>query len=304
MFTLEQLEALRAIVRAGTYSRAADSLYLTQSALSQRIKHLEATLGAEVFDRGHRGQHVTLTPAGQATLLFAHRVFGELDKLERQIRSLRVSMEREVLSIAVGPNAVRYILPDVLARFQQQYPLVRINVVESIGWGSMLPQLVRSGACELAISSPVPDPLIGFTPPVTVYRVVLVGRADHPLASIPDPQPEELFRYPFALPPPDSEMRQELERAALAVGGRLDVVVESGAFDVLKEAVLRGIALGVMPDLVLRDVLSTNQVVRITALDYPRDRDVCLIYDVERELSPAATAFISVATTKGASPTS
>jgi DNA-binding transcriptional LysR family regulator len=132
VITFEQLEALRTIVRAGTFSRAAEQLYVTQPALSQRIKHLEQTLGAELFDRSRRGRKIELTPAGDAVLRFANHVSDEFAKLVQEIGQILGEVQRETLNIAVGPNAARYILPGVLARYQRYRPHVRLNIMQSL----------------------------------------------------------------------------------------------------------------------------------------------------------------------------
>jgi DNA-binding transcriptional LysR family regulator len=295
MITFEQLEALRAIVKAGTFSRAADKLYLTQPALSQRIRHLERALGAELFDHSHRGQSVQLTFAGQATLEFAEHVATEFERLQRQLRVLNDTAEREVLDIAVGPNAARHILPAILPRFQQQYPNIRMNVVESIAFGDMLPNLVRNGTCELAIGGTVnDDPKIRSIPLLT-YHLVLIARKDHPVLSAGELQLAALFSHPFAVMPVQAGVRRDLERAALSVGTRLDVAIESFDFDVLKDAALRGLGLTVVPDLVLDDTICTSQLVTIEMLGFPRDVPIYLLHHAERELSPAARAFVAVA---------
>jgi DNA-binding transcriptional LysR family regulator len=295
MITFEQLEALKAIVRAGTFSRAAEDLYLTQPALSQRIKHLEQTLAVELFNRSHRGPHVELTLAGQATLEFANHVAAELQRLQRQLRGLSESPEREVLDVAVGPNAARHLLPDILPRFQVVCPDVRVNVVESIAFGNMLPNLVRKRTCELAITGMVQgEPRLKLLPLIK-YHMVLIARDDHPIVRDGLKDEAELFRYPFAVLPMQADARRELERAAITAGTRLDVAVESYDFDVLRDAALRGLGLTIVPDLVLRDALSASHITTIQALGYPRDTQIYLFYDSERELSRAARAFLSIA---------
>jgi DNA-binding transcriptional LysR family regulator len=182
----------------------------------------------------------------------------------------------------------------LLPRFQAIYPNVRMNVVESIAFGDMLPNLVRNGTCELAIAASVDDPKIRSIP-LLKYHLVLIARRDHPVLATVEWQPSDLFKFPFAVLPAQSGSRRELERRAIAAGTRLDVAIESYDFDVLKDAALRGLGLAIVPDLVLDDALAANQLVTIDALDYPHDVQIYLLYHAERELSSAARAFISIA---------
>jgi DNA-binding transcriptional LysR family regulator len=296
MITFEQLEALRVIVRTGTFSRAADQLYLTQPALSQRIKHLEQTLGVELFDRSRRGRRILLTPAGEMVLRFAEQFSEEFARLLANIDEVVGESKRETLSIAVGPNATRYLLPEALEQFRVQRPHVRLNIVQTLAIGDMINQAVLNGTAELGITlAPKSDSRLDSVF-FYLYHVLLVTTPTHPAARLSPLDDERLLRLEFALfPAHASESRQVLEKQAHAFGHRLDVVFESNDFNALKDAAQRGVAIALLPEHVVRDELASGELVSLPGLGFPRDVDIHLVFDPSRRLSPAAQAFVDMA---------
>ncbi|MGD9713899.1 MAG: LysR family transcriptional regulator [Thermomicrobiales bacterium] len=296
MITFEQLEALRTIVAAGTFSRAAEQLYLTQPALSQRIKHLEQALGTELFDRRRKGRRIDLTPAGEAVLRFADHVSGEFEKIILEIKHIQGEYPSETLNIAVGPNASRYVLPSILARYQCQNPHIRLNLIPAIGLTGFINGLVLDGSAEIGISTETGRDRRLAAAPLIVYHLMAVVSSDHPAARFASLEDHEALNYQFALfPKQGSLLRQALEQQAQQLGKRLDVVVESNDFDVLKNTALRGQSIAILPDLMMQDELHAGRLVPITTLGLPHDLEIDLVYDASRNLSTAARAFLDLA---------
>src|SRR3981189_206239 len=121
---LAQLEAFSEVARLGNVSRAADTLSVTQPALSARLQGLERELGVELFVRAPRG--MTLTDAGRALLPSAQRAIAQVLDGRKAVDDLRSGKVGE-LFIAAAPAVSTYVLPSVLKAFQTSHPRGRLG---------------------------------------------------------------------------------------------------------------------------------------------------------------------------------
>lgn len=145
-FDLNDLYAFRALLEYGNFRIAAESICLSQSALSRRIEKLEAAIGARLFDRTTR--RVTLTLYGQT---FAERCGQLLQDVEVMLADIdKVNEERTgLITVATVPSAAYYFMPDIIRRFRKRYPRVRIKLIDSSA-GSVI-DAVASGQADFGI---------------------------------------------------------------------------------------------------------------------------------------------------------
>src|SRR2546421_3070916 len=144
---LHQLRYFVTVVREGTFTRAAEHLYITQPSLSEQIRKLETELGSPLFQR--LGRRLALTSAGEAFLPHAEKVMFEIEQARvrvEEVRGLRLGR----LSIGVMPSVAARLLPRFLARFRAQHPGVEV-VLREDGADGGGEQLVHEGALDLAI---------------------------------------------------------------------------------------------------------------------------------------------------------
>ena len=176
-FDLNDLYAFRALVEYGNFRVAAESICLSQSALSRRIEKLEAALGNRLFDRTTR--RVALTLYGQN---FAERSAQLLDSVESMLADVdKASEERTgLITVATVPSAACYFMPDVIRRFQSRYPRVRIKLIDSSA-GNVIDAVARSQAdFGICFAGNLPSEIEFFPLVEDVY--VAACRKDHPLA--------------------------------------------------------------------------------------------------------------------------
>lgn len=145
-FDLNDLYAFRALVEYGNFRLAAESICLSQSALSRRIEKLENALGSKLFDRTTR--RVTLTLYGQA---FAERSDQLLMNVEAVLADIdKVSQERTgLVTVATVPSAAYYFMPDVIRRFRLRYPRVRVKLID--GSAGNVIEAVTGGQADFGI---------------------------------------------------------------------------------------------------------------------------------------------------------
>ncbi|MEJ6391483.1 LysR family transcriptional regulator [Gymnodinialimonas ulvae] len=250
------LRTIKAIYEEGGLAKAADSLHITQSALSHQIKGLEDQAGVELFIR--RSKPMRLSPAGMKMLRLAEEVLPRVAALEEDFTGLRAGKAGR-LHIAIECHACFDWLLPVLEAFRKTWADVDVDIRPGLQFEA-LPALVRQDV-DLVVSSD-PEDLAGvdFTP-LFDYEPVFVCAADHPLAAkdfveAADFVDQTLITYP-------------VERARLDVFSQLlnpagvepKAVrqVELSAVILLLVASGRGVA--VLPDWVVRDVGGSQSIV-------------------------------------------
>ncbi|WP_224705387.1 LysR family transcriptional regulator [Devosia aquimaris] len=174
---LEDLTAFVATAEMRNFGAAAESIHLSQPALTRRIQKLEAALGVTLLERTTR--RVELTTVGRDFLVRARRL---LDDFESSILSMREISERRsgLVSVACIPTAAYYFLPDVVRAFNEAYPAIRIRIVDD-GANEVL-QSVLNREVDFGITLlGADDPDVIFAPLVE-EPFVLACRKDHDLA--------------------------------------------------------------------------------------------------------------------------
>lgn len=174
---LRHLRAFIAVARDGNFTRAAEHLLLSQSALTVTIRQLEEELGVSLFNRTTR--QVTLTVDGENFLESAERVVRDFEEAITGVRQSAAQRGGQV-SIAVLPSVAIRLLPDILQRFHESYPDIRITLRDDNGRGVHRQVLDRDA--DFGVSNIWQSyPELEFTP-LTADRFGLVCRRDDPLA--------------------------------------------------------------------------------------------------------------------------
>jgi DNA-binding transcriptional LysR family regulator len=172
--SLEQWRALAAVVEAGGYAQAAAVLHKSQSAVTYAVQKIESQLDVRLFEI--QGRKATLTPAGQMLYRRALALLNEAGELEWSARAFAAEEEAEI-RLAVE---ILYPLPPLLgalARFGEESPLTRIEVIESALDGPA--ESLAKGEADLAISPHIPRGRLGD--PLLRLRLLAVAAAAHPL---------------------------------------------------------------------------------------------------------------------------
>ena len=170
------LESFIEVARRGNVSRAAEALFLTQPAITARLKSLEGDLGVELFVRSARG--MKLSDAGRAFLPYAERAVASVDEGQQLIANLREGT-MGALVIAAAPAVSTYVLPEILRAFRTTYPHVRLGV--RTGHTEEVLEMVLRGDAHIGIGRPIRHPDIELIP-VLEDEMLLVVSARHPFA--------------------------------------------------------------------------------------------------------------------------
>lgn len=145
-FTLDQLRILRAIASEGSFKKAADSLYVTQPAVSLQIQNLEKQLDVSLFDRG--GRKAQLTEAGHLLLSYCDRILSQCQEACRALDDLH-NLRGGSLVVGASQTTGTYLMPRMIGLFRQKYPDVAVQLqvhsTRRTGWS------VANGQIDLAI---------------------------------------------------------------------------------------------------------------------------------------------------------
>lgn len=177
-FDLHQLQAFVAVAERGSFREAAEQIHLSAPALSRRVEKLESLLGARLFNRTTR--NVELTSTGRTFLDRARAALDDLEYAILGISDIAASSSGRV-TVACVPSAALHFLPSVLRSFSEQYPLIRIRVMDEAA--DQVLSSVLAGESDFGISflgSQVPG--VDFAP-IHTDPFVLAMRREHPLAS-------------------------------------------------------------------------------------------------------------------------
>lgn len=171
------LESFVEVARQGNVSRAAEALFLTQPAITARLKSLERDLGVALFARTGRG--MKLTDAGRALLPYAERTLATVDEARQIVASLKQGTTG-ALVIAAAPAVSTYLLPGILRAFRTTHPDVRLGV--RTGHTEEVLDLVLRGEAHIGVGRPIRHPDIELIP-VFEDEMVLVVSSRHAFAS-------------------------------------------------------------------------------------------------------------------------
>jgi DNA-binding transcriptional LysR family regulator len=172
--SLDQWRALIAVVDAGGYAQAAERLYKSQSAVSYAVQKIETQLALKVFEL--QGRRAQLTPTGQMLYRRALALVAEAADVEQAAHRLSAGWEAEI-HLAVEIIFPMQLLFDALARFGEESPRTRIELIESVLGGTS--EALLKGQADLAIGPQVPPGFFGD--PLCDMHVVAVARHDHAL---------------------------------------------------------------------------------------------------------------------------
>ncbi|MFG2876918.1 LysR family transcriptional regulator [Streptomyces sp. NPDC048337] len=176
---LRDLELLEATAEAGSLTAAAERLYVSQPALSQRLTRLEARLGMRLFDR--KGRRLIPNPAGRRLLVAARQILGELESASRDLREIRDGRDRRVRFAAQCSTTFPW-LPPVLRAFREREPDTEVRI-ETVPDDAPIPALLAD-VIDVALVTK-PDLQMDRVSLTTLFddEMVAVVPARHPWAS-------------------------------------------------------------------------------------------------------------------------
>ena len=254
---LAQLEVFLAVAREGRFSRAAEKLHRTQSAVSQSIHKLEEEMGEPLFDRSSRDGR--LTDAGRVLQEYAERLLNLRDDAAEALAELR-QLHRGKLSIAANEFTALYLLP-VLAEFRRLHPMIRIAVQRSLG--SHIPGDVLRHNSELGVLTY--DPQEPQLHSIVAYldELIFVVPPTHPLAGEAQVSIRQLGAESFVAHIVSSPYREKVIQAFKRHKTPLHMDIELPTLQAIKRFVAMGNGVALLPAISVENELARGELVRI-----------------------------------------
>ncbi len=235
---LRQLEILKAVADTGSFTGAGRRLHVSQSAVSRQILLLEAELNEPLFWRIKR--KVKITPAGEAVLQLAIRVFDDIKETTAGITETQEKLTGTVRLVG-GMTVSLYVFPSLLKEFRRLHPEVDVKVMT--GSSDRLLRKLRSGAADLGLLTlPISEPDL-VTLPVMREEMMLVTYPSHPLAKKGRVEPQDLVRQPFILYEPGSNTRRVIDQFFVRDEIQPRIVMETENVEIIKAMVRSGIGI-------------------------------------------------------------
>lgn len=279
------LKAFVAVAETGSFSRAAESVFLTQPAISKRISTLESELGTPLFDRV--GRKVQLTEAGHALLGRAHTILMEVEDARRSITNLTGQVSGG-LSMAASHHIGLHRLPGALKTFNQRYPQVQLDLKFMDSEGAC--SAIEHGDLELGVVT-LPE---HASPELRTIKIwddpleIVVGQ-DHPLAKEKTIRPMTLMNYPAILPGPGTITRELILNALAPVRDGIEIGMATNYMEVLKMLAAIGLGWSALPHTLIDENLHILKVEGVKI-----ERQLGIVLHRERSLSNAARAMMEV----------
>lgn len=283
--TFRQLEIFEAIARLGSFTRAADELYLTQPTISMQMKKLADIVGVPLIEQV--GKKVQLTDAGRELAQSCREVFGIMDRFTMSVAE-RQGLKKGRLSL-VAVSTASYFAPRMLGEFSKQYPGIEVSL--KVTNREQLLACLADNLADLYILGQPPEEMEVIAQPFMCNPLVVLAAPDHPLAGQQDIPLERLAKEPWLLREHGSGTRAAVERLFREEGLELRPRMALGSNEAIKQAILAGLGISVMSTHSLT-LNSPDQFAILKARGFPICRQWYAVYPAGRQLSAVARTFL------------
>ncbi|MEO1400799.1 MAG: LysR family transcriptional regulator [Cyanobacteria bacterium J06635_1] len=291
-FTLDQLRILKAIAAEGSFKRAADSLYVSQPAVSLQVQNLERQLDVPLFDRG--GRRAQLTEAGHLLLEYGDRILSLCQETCRAIEDLQ-NLQGGTLIVGASQTTGTYLLPRMIGLFRQRYPEVAVQLhvhsTRRTSWS------VANGQIDLAIIGGEVPPELQESLEIIPYaedELALIMPVFHPLANNEAINREDLYKLKFISLDSQSTIRKVIDQV-LTRGGietrRLRIEMELNSIEAIKNAVQSGLGVAFVSVSAIEKELQMGVLHRAKIDSVVVKRMLSVIFNPNRYRSTAAESF-------------
>ena len=283
--SLRQLELFASVARNHSFSRAAKEMHLTQPAVSVQVKNLEDSVGLPLLD--YFGRRVHLTDAGRELFTLCETIFQSLDRFKMTVADLK-GLKQGRLKLAVTTTA-KYFVPRLLGPFCERFP--GIDVALKVTNRERTLERIANREDDLYIMGQLPEGIDAEACPFLENQLVLMARADHPLARQSRIPLQALADQPFLMrergrargSPPSSYFARH--------GFTVRTRMELGSNEAIKNAIVGGLGIAVLSRHTLALEGEHGQIAVLDVEGFPIERHWYVAYPSNRQLSVVARTF-------------
>jgi DNA-binding transcriptional LysR family regulator len=287
---LRRLEIFAKVAELGSFSRAAETLFLTQPTVSEHVRALEDELGVQLLDRLGRG--ATPTPAGQLLLAYARRMLTLSREAHQALERFQGRMSGELV---VGGSTIpgEYVLPALVGQFKAKYPDISISLL--IGSTRQVSDWLDEGRVEVGVVGARPAARTLAARELMADELVVVVAATHPWARRGTITLADLQTEPMVVRERGSGSRDAVEHALHEAGiapATRRVVGEMGSTQAVKQAVRAGVGIALISRRAVEDECRAGLLACVKVKDLRVARAFYLVTHRDRTRSPLAEAFV------------
>lgn len=291
-FTLDQLRILKAIAAEGSFKRAADSLYVSQPAISLQVQNLERQLNVPLFDRG--GRRAKLTEAGHLLLSYGEKILSLCQETCRAIEDLQ-NLQGGTLIVGASQTTGTYLLPRMIGLFRKQYPDVAVQLhvhsTRRTAWS------VANGQIDLAIIGGEVPPELHESITIQPYiedELALILPVFHRFAKQDSIQKEDLYKLQFIALDSQSTIRKVIDQVLSRSNidpRRLQIEMELNSIEAIKNTVQAGLGAAFVSTSAIEKELQMGVLHQTKIEGVTVRRMLSVIVNPNRYQSKAAEAF-------------
>ncbi len=288
---LRRLEVFAKVAELGSFSRAAEALFLTQPTISEHVRALEVELGLSLLDRLGRG--ATPTPAGRVLLDYARRMLKLAEEARQAIDRFQGRMSGTLM---VGGSTIpgEYVLPALIGQFKTKYPDILISL--RVASSRQVSEWVDEGRVEVGVVGARPALRTLAAHALMSDELVVAVPAGHAWGGRKTVTLADVRSEPLIVREPGSGSREALERALHDAGTNLEafrVAGEIGSTQAVKQAVRAGVGVTIISRRAVEDECRAGLVHCVKVRDLKLARSFYLVTHRERTRSPLAEAFVT-----------
>ncbi len=287
-----RLQVFHAVARQLSFTKAAETLCMTQPAVTFQVKQLEEHFNTRLFDRGHG--RIALTPAGDIVMDYAERILGLSAELDTRLKELTGEIAG-ALFIGASMTIAEFLLPQVLGEFRARHPKVLPRLI--VANSETVESRVDEHTLDLGFIE-APSHLPGLVSDVCADDELLVLCApSHPLAKFASITPKQLLNHSFISREPGSGTREVTDRYLQDAGIRpdsIDTVMELGSPEAIKGLLSTGLGFAIMSRSTVSKETRLGQLAAVP-LSPRLMRTLSVVYPKEKFRSRLANTFIDFA---------
>ncbi|KAA0694018.1 LysR family transcriptional regulator [Halopseudomonas laoshanensis] len=285
--TLRQMQVFQAVCRSLSYSRAAEEMSLTQSAVSQQIRQLEELVGQGLFE--YVGKKLYMTEAADSLLQASGDIFARLDSLDMSLTTLQGSLQGE-LRLAVV-SSIQYLTPHLLAEFRQRFPQVSFRL--EVTRRSQVIQRLQDNQDDIVLMGLVPeDRALEFFPFLN-NAIIAVAAPSHPLTNQPSLALAELETQCVLQREPGSGTRKACDDFFVQRRVHLQHTMQMGSGESMVQGAAAGLGIALVSEHSAAAFLRNGDLVRLDFTELPLYRSWCAVHARGKRMSPVAEAFLA-----------
>jgi DNA-binding transcriptional LysR family regulator len=285
---LDQLHTFLEIVRLKSFSKAAQTCYRTQPAISAQVRQLEQELGTALFER--LGTKISLTTAGKIFAEYAEQILDLRRRAQDSINELE-RLPRGELVIAANEATCIYVLPSVFAEYIKKFPNVQLSVDRS--YGSRVVEAVMDNLADFGITQlPVQEKKLQ-TVKIHSDEIIVLLPSKHPLAHRRHLSARDLVGEPLLMPK-SGTTRARLDTWLEPVENEIQIAMELDSTEMIKRFVMSGLGISFLAASNCHEEIAQGKLAAVSLGPEPMARKVALIYRKDKALSKAALGFIQV----------